>query len=233
MTSKRLPGKVLMKVNNKTFFEILINRLRKVNKISNIVLATTTNKQDDKLVNMASKLKLKVFRGSEKKVVKRVLDASKKFNVDVIVGITADCPLIDPEIVSNLIDTYLNNEVDYVSNGHIRSYPDGMDCQIFSKKVLKKSYRLIKSLPEQEHLGLSIRNNPKVFKNLTLIAPKSLHWPELGLTLDEKDDYKFLKLIINRFKKKKFFSCLDIINFLKKNDHLLKINSHVKRKGDN
>ena len=63
MTSKRLPGKVLMKVNNKTFFEILINRLRKVNKISNIVLATTTNKQDDKLVNMASKLKLKVFRG--------------------------------------------------------------------------------------------------------------------------------------------------------------------------
>ena len=232
MTSKRLPGKVLMKANGKSFFEILVRRLKKVKELSDIVLATTVNREDDILVKEALKLKLKIFRGSEDKVVERILGASQKFKVDIITGITADCPLIDPEIVSNTINTYLNNDVDYVSNGHIRSFPDGMDCHVFSSKVLKKSFKVIKTGPEREHLGLSIRNNPKLFKKFTIIAPQSLYWPELGLTLDEMDDYKLLKKILNKFKNKHFFSCLDIINYLKKNKHLLKINRHVIRKGD-
>ncbi len=233
MTSKRLPGKVLLKANGKSFFEILVKRLKKVRELSDIILATTTNKQDDILVKEALKFKLKIFRGSEDKVVERILGASQKFKVDIIVGITADCPLIDPEIVSLTINTYLNNDADYVSNGHIRSFPDGMDCHVFSTKVLKKSFQMIKTGPETEHLGLSIRNNPKIFKKFTIIAPKSLHWPDLGLTLDEIEDYKFLKKILNKFKNKKFFSCIDIISYLKKNKHLLKINRHVIRKGDN
>ena len=233
MTSKRLPGKVLMKVNGKSLFEILVRRLKRVAELSDIVLATTTNDEDDVLVKEALKLKLKVFRGSEEKVVERIVKASKKFKVDLIVGITADCPLIDPEIVSNTINTYLNNDVDYVSNGHVRSFPDGMDCHIFSRKVLKKSLKMIKKPQEIEHLGLSIRNNPKIFKKFTIIAPRSLHWPDLGLTLDEMDDFLFLEKIIKNFNDKKDFSCLDIINFLKKNKNLLKINQNVKRKGDN
>ena len=112
MTSKRLPGKVLMKVNGKSLFEILVRRLKRVAELSDIILATTTNDEDDVLVKEALKLKLKVFRGSEEKVVERIVKASKKFKVDLIVGITADCPLIDPEIVSNTINTYLNRMID-------------------------------------------------------------------------------------------------------------------------
>lgn len=234
MTSSRLPGKVLMKPDdNNTFFEILIKRLYRVKELSSIILATTTNKADDKLVKKAKNLNLKVFRGSEYNVVNRVLNAAKKFNAEIILGITADCPLIDPYIVSNAIQMYLNNDIDYVSNGHVRSFPDGMDCQVFSLKTLKRSYALIKTELEKEHLGLVIRNNRKKFRKFTLIAPRDLYWPELGLTLDEYDDYIFLKRIINHFGKDYKFSCHDIISFLKKNKKLLKINSHVIRKGDN
>ena len=173
MTSSRLPGKVLMKPNNKTFFEILVKRLRYVKELSSIILATTINKTDDELVKKAKNLKLKVFRGSEHHVVNRVLNAAKKFKAEIILGITADCPLIDPDIVSNTIQMYLKNDVDYVSNGHIRSFPDGMDCQVFSLKILKESYALIKTELEKEHLGLVIRNNIKKFRKITLIAPNS------------------------------------------------------------
>jgi spore coat polysaccharide biosynthesis protein SpsF len=233
MTSSRLPGKVLMKPNNKTFFEILVKRLRYVKELSSIILATTINKTDDELVKKAKNLKLKVFRGSEHHVVNRVLNAAKKFKAEIILGITADCPLIDPDIVSNTIQMYLKNDVDYVSNGHIRSFPDGMDCQVFSLKILKESYALIKTELEKEHLGLVIRNNIKKFRKITLIAPKDLYWPELGVTLDEYNDFILLKKIINHFRGDYKFSCHDIISFLKKNKKLIKINSHVIRKGDN
>ena len=233
MTSTRLPGKCLLKVEKKSMLEHLVNRLKKTNNINEIVLATTIKPTDDVLVQEAKKLNISFFRGSEKNVMDRVIKAGKSVNADVIVEITGDCPIIDPDLIDQAIMMFKKNNVDYVSNGNIRSYPDGMDVQVFRLNTLIKSASMTKDALDQEHVTLHIRKNPKIFRHLNIISPPSMYWPELGLTLDEKDDYIFLKKIIEHFyKKNPYFSCSDVINFLKKNKSLLEINKNVLRKGD-
>jgi spore coat polysaccharide biosynthesis protein SpsF len=235
MTSTRLPGKVLLKVKGKPLLQFLIERLKAVKIINQIVIAATTNKTDDVLERFATKMRVKCFRGSEDDVMGRVLSAAERFQADIIVDVTGDCPIIDCDLVDQAIQVYLHNKkVDYVNNNNIRSYPDGMDVQVFSYKILKKSYKMTTKSLEKEHITLHIRNNPKIFNTINIIAPKYLNWPELGLTLDEKADYNFLKKIIEHFyNKNPLFTCYDIINFLKSNKNLVKINSYVLRKGDN
>ena len=234
MSSTRLPGKVLFKVKNKTMLELIINRIKLVKKIDKTIIATTTNSNDDKLVKWCKSKKISFYRGSEDNVLNRVYLSAKKYKLDVIVLITGDCPLVDHNIISQVLLTYLNNKGDYVSNAHIRTYPDGMDVQVFNFKSLKKSHSLAKSYLEREHVTLNMRRNPEIFKPIYLMAPENLHLPNLGLTLDETKDFAFIEKIIEYFytKKNNKFTCADIVNFLKKNPKLMQINSSVKRKGD-
>ena len=163
----------------------------------------------------------------------RVLNASKMVSGDIIVEITGDCPMIDPSIVEQMINIFLKNDVDYVSNARCRSYPDGMDVEVFSYEALEKSSLMTKNAKDREHVTLHLQNNPKLFSTINVIAPPELYWPDLGLTLDELSDYEFIKIIIeNLYKKNMHFSCSEIISFLKKNRELLKINNGVKRKGN-
>lgn len=233
MTSSRLPGKPLLKVIDTTMLAFLVARLKLVPSIDCIVLATTTNATDDLLVNEAENLGIKVFRGSEHDVMNRVLGAAKSADADVIVEITGDCPLIDPDIIEQTISMYKCHEVDYVSNAMIRSYPDGMDTQVMSFEALEKSASLTNDDLDLEHVSLHIRNNPEIFSRVHLVAPPSLHWPELGLTLDEKKDFDLISAIIEHFKgSDPTFSCQDILVFLKQNPHLLELNKSVVRKGN-
>ena len=231
MTSSRLPGKVLLEANNKPLLSHLISRLRRVKSISEIVLATTTNDTDNILNDFARKEDILCWRGSEEDVMLRVINAAEFAEADLVVEITGDCPLIDPDIVEQTIQMYLANKVCYVSNAHIRSYPDGMDTQVFSLADLKKSYQLTNDPLDREHVTLHIRNNPSLFSHLNLVAPPSLHWPELGLTLDEHSDYLLLKMIIEYFGPgNSLFSCREIIQLLKANPEWVLINQEVKRK---
>ena len=233
MTSSRLPGKPLFKANNITMLEHLVNRLRSVHLIDEIVLATTTNKEDDVLVKEAEILNISVFRGDEDNVMKRVIDAASSINGDLIVEITGDCPIIDPNIINESINIFLSNDYDYVGNALVRSYPDGMDTQVFKLDVLKKSYSMTNSKLDHEHVTLHIRNNPGLFNHFDLIAPDDLFWPDLGLTLDEEKDYTLIKKIIEHFgDKNNLFTCKEIIDYLKNNPALLEINKSVKRKGN-
>jgi spore coat polysaccharide biosynthesis protein SpsF (cytidylyltransferase family) len=231
MNSSRLPGKILYKANKKTFLWHLIQRLKHIHQISKIILATTTNKSDDILESIAKKNKIHCFRGSELNVKRRVLDAAKKFKAEYIVGITSDCPILDVNIISQVIDTFDIHKVDFVSNSDFRSYPDGMDVSVYSYKALKKSYNLTKSKFYREHVTLFMKHNKKIFKQINIVAPKNIFLPKLGLTLDEYKDYILLKKIIEYFAKKKnyFFSCEEVVKILKKNQWL-NINSKVIRK---
>ena len=231
MNSTRLPGKVLKNIIGKTVIELLLNRLKSIKKIDKIIIATTKNSKDDLIEEFANKKKFHVYRGDENNVMQRVMKAAEYYNTDIIVSITGDCPLIDPEIVDQAINLYKNNKAKYVSNCHIRSYPDGMDVQVYSLNTLKKSYKMTKSLLDREHVTLHIRKNPNIFPALHLIAPRSLFWPNLGLTLDDKLDFILIKKIFEKFKNKKNnFSLKEIIDYLKNNKKLLKINHNVKRK---
>ena len=145
------------------------------------------------MVKLAESLGIYSFQGSEN-VMARVLNASNKYNADYVVEITGDCPIIDPEIVEQTVETFLSNKVDYLANNHIKSYPYGMDVQIFSKEILFDSYSRVKSDLEKEHVTLHIRNHPELYKHFYLIAPLELRKPNIALTLDEIDDYLFLKI---------------------------------------
>ena len=207
MNSKRLPGKVLLPAQKISMLEHLVERLKTIKIIDQIVVATTVNSKDDEIVELCQKKEINFFRGSEEDVMGRVICAAEKYFADLIVEITADCPLIDPNIVDQIIRIFLANNVDYVSNAIVRSYPDGMDTQVFSLKTLKTSYEMVNSDLEKEHVTLHIRNNPNLFSHINVIAPKNIYYPELGLTLDEKDDYILIKKIIdNLYPKYNFFS---------------------------
>jgi spore coat polysaccharide biosynthesis protein SpsF len=232
MTSSRLPGKVLLSAAGKTMLQHLIDRLKLVPELDEIVLATTTNVQDDELVDVANNNQIKYFRGSEEDVLGRVLEAAKSVNADTIVEITADCPVIDSGIISQCIKMYYVHDCDYASNAIHRCYPDGMDVQVFSVKTLEETSKLTLDPLDREHVSLYIKNHPDTYKQIHLMAPSQLHWPELGLTLDEKDDYKLLKKIIEYFyaKDTPTFNCYDIISLLEKEKSWQSLNVHVLRK---
>jgi len=232
MTSSRLPGKVLMDVLDKPILHYLVARLKRVQLLDEIVLATTINSTDDSLVEFANNENIKYYRGSEDDVMARVAGAAESVDADLIVEITGDCPIIDPDIIEQAIQTYINNNVDYVSNAHVRSYPDGMDVQVFSLNVLKKSLNMTDDILDHEHVTLHIRNHPKLFSHLNLVAPKKLWWPDLGLTLDERSDFELLKKIIEYFSDNIFFDCYEVVKLLRERPDLVSINQKVFRKGD-
>lgn len=234
MTSSRLPGKVLLKAGGITMTEHLVRRLKVVNSIDQIVLATTNNDDDLPLIKLAKKLNIAYFRGSEENVMQRVIEAGDSVNATVIVEITGDCPIIDPEIVEQTIKMFKAHNADYVSNNMLRSYPDGMDTQVFKLDTLKKSASMTNDPLDQEHVTLHIRKNPEIFSHVHLVAPPEIHWPELGLTLDEENDYKLIKKIIEHFfrLKRPLFSCTDIVRLLRKHPDYVEINKGVIRKGD-
>lgn len=232
MTSSRLPGKVLMQALGQPMLHHLVMRLRAVPSLDGIVLATTVNAADDTLESFAKSEGIDCFRGSEDDVMDRVIGAAEYANADVIVEITGDCPIIDPQLVEQTIRMFKAHDAAYVSNAHIRSYPDGMDVQVFSLESLKRSASMTTSLLEREHVSLQMRNHPEIFPPVHLLAPPELHWPELGLTLDEMDDYKLLRRIIEHFgEENKLFGCLDAVRLLRANPDWVAINQSVQRKG--
>ena len=231
MNSSRLPGKILKKINGISFIELLIKRLSLTKSIDNIYVATTNNKKDDQLIKVLKKNKIKYYRGSEYNCLERVVKTCEKFKLKNIVMTTGDCPFIDFNLVEQCIQTYKTNNVDIVGNAIVRSFPDGMDTQVLSYKILKDSFKKAFHKEHFEHSTLFIRNNPNMYKSLNIFAPPNYFWPDLGLTLDEEKDLIFLKEIYkNVNKSSKDFTCLDVINFLKKNKNLIKINKNVTRK---
>jgi spore coat polysaccharide biosynthesis protein SpsF len=235
MTSTRLPGKVLLKVNKIPMIKILIDRLKKSKLIDDIVVATTNNRSDDILINFLKKNKIGHYRGSEENVLKRVVHASKIKNAKTITLITGDCPLIDYNLVDQCINTFKYNKCDFVSNANIRSFPDGMDVQVFKASSLYSSLKNSKKSKEFEHVTLHMRLNPKKYKTINIVAGSDLQYPKLGLTLDEQGDYLLIKNVIQHFWKKnnKDFCCKEIVEYLNKNKRLLNYNADVKRKGNN
>jgi len=233
MTSSRLPGKVLLPALGKPMLHHLIARLRRVPSLDGIVLATTVNPTDEPLQAFAESESIACYRGSEDDVMGRVIGAAEHGDADVVVEITGDCPIIDPDIVEQAIRTFVANEAAYVGNAHVRSYPDGMDVQVFRLDTLKQSAEQTRDPLDREHVTLHIRNHPDLFSHLHMVAPPSLHWLELGLTLDEESDYQLLKRIIEHFGEDRAgFGCGEVISLLRNRPDLVAINRSVSRKGD-
>lgn len=232
MTSSRLPGKVMLLAAGRPMMGHLISRLKAVPSIQEIVVATTINSSDDGLTKYCEQEGARVFRGSEEDVMGRVVGAAESAEADIVVQITGDCPILDPDLVEQTIRVFKRNiNVEFASNAFISSYPDGMDVTVLKFSALKASAEMTNDPLDREHVTRHIVNNPQLFPHTYLVAPPSLHWPGLGLTLDEPADYELIRTLIeNLGKDNPLFGCGDVIRFLRANPQLLELNDMVKRK---
>lgn len=216
MTSRRLPGKHMLTVKNIPIISYLISRLKSVQLIDEIIIATTTNTADDVLEEIADFHSVYVYRGSENDVMLRVLEAAVSREADLICEITGDCPLIDPKLVSQCIECFLVNNVDYVNYGtKYGGLPDGFGSQVFSVNALRRSEKLTNDSLDREHVTRHIQNNRDIFRLFYLAAPNCIKKPNLRVTLDYIDDYLLIKEIIEYFELHNLnTSCENIIEYL-------------------
>jgi spore coat polysaccharide biosynthesis protein SpsF len=232
MTSRRLPGKHMMSVMGRPIIEYLINRLKNVPSIDNIVMATTVNDADYPLVELSKLNSIDFFRGSEPDVMTRVIESAKSIDAEIIVSITGDCPLIDPQLIEQAIQVFIHNDCDYLDNAVIPGYPGGMNVEIYTLKSLIKSSKLTIDPLDREHVSSHMLRNSDLFKPIFLLPSPELNYPELVLELDEKKDFVLLKKIIEHFGiNNQLFSCKEIIDLLKKKPEWCNINKSVVRLG--
>lgn len=232
MASTRLPGKVLMPMMDKTILEQIINRVIAVPSIQEIVVATTENELDTPIELFCKDNGVNVFRGSESNVLERFYFCAKQYEAKIIVRITADDPLKDPEVIENAISIFRENDYDYVSNTINPTYPEGIDVEVFSFYALKKCFLEAMLSSEKEHVTPFLYKNPQLFKlhnfeNETDLS--NMRW-----TLDKPEDYIFIHKIYEELYKKpnEIFSMQEVLDLVERNPELLDINGgHIRNEG--
>lgn len=233
MGSTRLPGKIMKEIVEKPILELMVERLKRAKKIDEIVVATTTEPEDRVIAELAERLGVKWFRGDSEDVLDRVLKAAKTYQGDIIVEMTSDCPLLDPELVDRIIDIYLDNTYDYVSNTvkDEMTYPRGLDVKVFSVNVLDEVSKLTNDPADRENVSLYIYEHPERYNLYNLEAPPEYHHPEYRWTVDTKEDFQFVKEVYeNLYHNNPCFLMKDVMELLKEKPHLCKINAGIRQK---
>ncbi|TWT40405.1 3-deoxy-manno-octulosonate cytidylyltransferase [Phycisphaerae bacterium RAS1] len=231
MGSSRLPGKSLTPILGRPMLELLIERLRRSRRVQQVVVATTTAPEDAVIQGLAQKLEVGCFRGSSDDVLDRVLQAATRHKADLIVEITGDCPLIDPQIVDQVVETFLRGEYDYVSNTLQRTYPRGLDTQVFPTRVLAEVAALTQDPADREHVSLYIYEHPERYRLGNVAAPAELHNPDMRWTVDTPEDLALITSIYERlYRKNPGFASTDVMNLLNTDRNLASTNAHVRQK---
>lgn len=231
MGSTRLPGKVLLPVLEKPLLFYLVERLQRVTGIDACVIVTSYHPRDDVIEAYCKEHKIACFRGPEEDVLTRYYEAAKKRNPDAIVRVTADCPLIDPEGIDAVITAYKKSDpaIDYASNCLERTYPRGMDVEIFSLKALEKAFKEAVEAQEREHVTLYFYRHPELFRlqNIRNSSDES----RFRLTVDTEEDYRLIRLLIEHlYPKNPQFTLRDILACLDSHPEWLAINAHIRQK---
>jgi spore coat polysaccharide biosynthesis protein SpsF len=230
MGSSRLPGKIMKEINGKTLLEYQIERVKRSEYIDEILIATTNEPIDGEIEVFCKKHKLSYYRGSENDVLTRYYEATLQYPTDIVVRLTSDCPLIDPNVIDSVIKQYLDNKnsVDYVSNTLERTFPRGMDVEVFSDKVLTEINQLAKQLHEREHVTPYIYLSGKY--NIQQVITQEDN-SELRWTVDTQEDFTLISEIITRiYPSKPTFTLKDLISLIKKQPELREINNHIEQK---
>jgi spore coat polysaccharide biosynthesis protein SpsF len=224
--SKRFPKKVLARIQNKPLIYYIISRAKKT-KTNQIVLLTTKKTEDKTLLRLAKKYQILGYSGEINDVLSRFYHCAIEFDADPIIRITGDCPMIDSKIIDKLLDVYLKNNYDYVTNTLHPTFPDGLDVEIFSFSALEKAFKNAKLKSEREHVTPYIRNNRKIFKIFNFVNDENLS--HLRWTVDEKKDLKLVRKIYSLMKPNVNFNYKQILKIISKNPSLTKINNGIQR----
>ena len=227
MGSTRLPKKVMKEINSVPMIGLLLNRLSKSKRISEIVLATSKEDSNKPLIDYVNSTGIPVECGSEDNVLERFYKVAKKYEAEIIVRITGDCPLVDPKIVDSLIEKFISNNVDYASNVNPPTFPDGMDVEVISFSSLEKAHMKSKDEFDLEHVTPFIRRNEKKQFNLSYKEDFSgLRW-----TVDEYKDLKVVEKIFNNFHPNIHFDWEDALIFHHSNGFIAENENIIRNQG--
>jgi spore coat polysaccharide biosynthesis protein SpsF len=226
--STRLPGKVLKDIEGETMLARVVNRLRRARLVDEVLVATTDNKADDAIVQECRGSSIPVFRGDERDVLDRHFRAAQLTKADVVVRVTSDCPLIDPEVTDKTIHAFLDGRPDYASNVVVRTYPRGLDTEVVSLLALERAWRAANQSYERAHVTPYIYEHPAEFKILSVTAEAD--FSRYRWTVDTPEDLEFIRIIYSRLNGKGEFRGPDVIALLEREPELLEINRSVAQK---
>lgn len=196
MTSTRLPGKVLADIAGRPMLAHVVGRARRAKRIAETVVATTDKPTDDPVAALCRREGVPVFRGSEHDVLDRYHGAAKAHHAEVVVRLTADCPLLDPEVIDEVVGAFRLDEHDYVSNIEPATFPDGLDTEVFSFAALDRAWREAALTSEREHVTPYIRKHPELFRHGAVRNDRDLS--HLRWTVDEPQDLAFARVVLER-----------------------------------
>lgn len=226
MGSTRLPGKVMRELCGRPVLWHVLERVRQAKLVDDIVVATSTLEGDDIISEYLSKINVKCFRGSESDVLSRYYYAAKSYQA--IVRVTADCPLIDPNIIDKVIEEFLSGSYEYASNsGQTRGYPRGLDCEIFTSGLLERAFNEATEQYEREHV------TPFMYlkQDSILSVENKVDYSDMRWTLDTIEDFHLISEVYRHFYKGAHdFYMEDIYSFLKNNPDIYAINHAVRQK---
>lgn len=233
MTSNRLPGKVLKTIDYKTGKTVLgsvTERLQAAKNIDCIVLACTTNKDDDLLVGYAEKHGLNYYRGSENDVLERFYEAATEHNLDVIVRITSDCPFLDPDVIDRLVELFKEGDYQYASNCIRRTYPHGLDCEILTYDVLKWMHENTEDSFYREHVTSYVTHHLDEFR-IGSLALEGEDYSKVRITVDTINDYTLACLITDLIREEKDrMSFRTVLRCFDEHPYISNINSDIMQK---
>lgn len=227
-SSSRLPNKIFSDIVGMPLLWHVYNRLTYSNLIDQIIIATSDKEKDDKIVDFAIENSITYFRGSETDVLSRFYHTAKKFNLDIIIRITADDPFKDPVMIDYAITKFLELDLNFLYNNSPPTYPEGVDIEIFDYNSLKIAFKNAITLFEKEHVTQFFFKNLSKIRHLNIFSDENnsnLRW-----TIDTTEDLQMTKVVYERlYIKGKIFLYQEILNLIKQEPHIAEINSNVKR----
>jgi spore coat polysaccharide biosynthesis protein SpsF len=228
MGSRRLPGKVLMDLGGETVLARVVQRLRRAAGLNEIVVATSTSREDDAIVSECARLQVACFRGSECDVLDRYYQCAETLAAEALVRITADNPLIDPEIVDAVVHAFLASSCHYASNALEPSYPLGLDVEVLTMAALARAWREARNRYEREHVTPYIYEHPERFRLVSIKADSD--YSQYRWTLDTAEDLQFLRAIFASRGDQENFGWRDVLRLLQREPELADVNAGVVQK---
>jgi spore coat polysaccharide biosynthesis protein SpsF len=232
MSSTRLPGKVLKEIAGKPMLAWVVERARKAQTVSEVVVATTVEPSDDPIVNFCAQMGYACTRGSLNDVLDRYYQAARVYNADVVVRVTADCPLIDPAEIDHVVREYQRSGVDFAANRlpppFGRTYPIGLDTEVCSFAALERAWREAKEPYQREHVMPYLYEEPGRFK--VLRVDHDPDYGDLRWTVDTPQDLELLRAIFERMAGRVDFGWLDVLELFQHEPELARLNAGVGQK---
>lgn len=229
MGSSRLPGKVLMDIAGRSMLARVVERVQQAPGIHEVIVATTTCPADDAVAAEAERLGVASFRGSEQNVLDRYYQCAGVFQGDVIVRVTADCPLLDAEVTGRVVGAFLQHQPDYASTGLEPTYPRGLDTEVFSMAALTKAWREASKAYQREHVTPYIYEHPRKFRLLSVKHPRG-DFSQYRWTVDTPEDMALVRQIYARLGPSSSWGWREGVALMAANPQLTAINGHIRQK---